>query len=93
MMCRLSGVAVMPHGPTWVGMRPISARASPRSARPRSITDTSFVPPFAVLNDLRLLDELPPREKIAGMAEAVKVALIRDAAFFGWLERHAGRAV
>jgi 3-dehydroquinate synthase len=49
----------------------------------------TFVPPFAVLNDLRLLDELPPREKIAGMAEAVKVALIRDAAFFGWLERHA----
>lgn len=49
----------------------------------------SFAPPFAVLNDLDLLDSLPPREKVAGMAEAVKVALIRDAAFFHWLERSA----
>jgi 3-dehydroquinate synthase len=49
----------------------------------------TFAPPFAVLNDLALLDALPPREKIAGMAEAVKVALIRDRDFFHWLERHA----
>lgn len=48
----------------------------------------TFAPPFAVLNDLVLIDELPAREKIAGMAEAVKVALIRDASFFSWLERH-----
>lgn len=49
----------------------------------------TFAPPFAVLNDLDMIDDLPPREKIAGMAEAVKVALIRDKAFFTWLERHA----
>ena len=49
----------------------------------------SFAPPFAVLNDLDMIDDLPPREKIAGMAEAVKVALIRDGAFFTWLERRA----
>lgn len=49
----------------------------------------TFAPPFAVLNDLDLIDSLPPREKIAGMAEAVKVALIRDGEFFQWLERHA----
>ncbi|NJO36517.1 MAG: 3-dehydroquinate synthase [Rhizobiales bacterium] len=49
----------------------------------------TFAPPFAVLNDLDMIDHLPPREKIAGMAEAVKVALIRDGAFFAWLERHA----
>lgn len=49
----------------------------------------TFAPPFAVLADLGFVDLLPPREKIAGMAEAVKVALIRDAAFFAWLERHA----
>ncbi|GBD44884.1 3-dehydroquinate synthase [bacterium HR40] len=49
----------------------------------------TFAPPFAVLNDLDFIELLPPREKIAGMAEAVKVALIRDAAFFTWLERHA----
>jgi 3-dehydroquinate synthase len=48
----------------------------------------TFAPPFAVLNDLDFIADLPPREKIAGMAEAVKVALIRDAAFFDWLERH-----
>jgi 3-dehydroquinate synthase len=49
----------------------------------------TFAPPFAVLNDLELLEQLPAREKIAGMAEAVKVALIRDAGFFAWLERNA----
>jgi 3-dehydroquinate synthase len=49
----------------------------------------TFAPPFAVLNDIDLLARLPDRDKIAGMAEAVKVALIRDAKFFGWLERHA----
>ena len=49
----------------------------------------TFAPPFAVLNDFALLDALPPREKIAGMAEAVKVALIRDPDFFLWLERNA----
>src|SRR5690606_1083383 len=49
----------------------------------------TFAPPCAVVNGLDLLDTLPPRDKIAGMAEAVKVALIRDAEFFEWLERHA----
>lgn len=49
----------------------------------------TFAPPFAVLNDLDFIEALPARDKIAGMAEAVKVALIRDANFFGWLERSA----
>ena len=49
----------------------------------------TFAPPFAVLNDLDFIDLLPERDKIAGMAEAVKVALIRDADFFHWLERNA----
>lgn len=48
----------------------------------------TFAPPFAVLNDLRFILTLPDRDKIAGMAEAVKVALIRDAGFFTWIERH-----
>lgn len=48
-----------------------------------------FAPPFAVLNDLAFLRTLPARDAVAGMAEAVKVALIKDAAFFGWLEEHA----
>jgi len=51
----------------------------------------TFAPPFAVLNDADFLDALPARECRAGMAEAVKVALIRDADFFAALERDAAR--
>ncbi len=51
----------------------------------------AFAPPFAVLNDRRFLETLPHREVVAGMGEAVKVALIRDAAFFEWLAAHADR--
>ena len=47
----------------------------------------TFAPPFAVINDFAFLATLGPRDKTAGMAEAVKVALIRDAPFFHWLER------
>jgi 3-dehydroquinate synthase len=46
----------------------------------------TFAPPFAVINDSAFIDTLPARDKRAGMAEAVKVALIRDAEFFAWLE-------
>jgi 3-dehydroquinate synthase len=49
----------------------------------------TFAPPFAVLDDAHFLETLPRRERIAGMAEAVKVACIRDAAFFDWLEARA----
>lgn len=49
----------------------------------------TFAPPFAVINDARWLETLPVREARAGLAEAIKVALIRDAAFFAWLEEHA----
>jgi len=41
-----------------------------------------FAPPFAVINDHALLATLPEREIRSGLAEAVKVALVRDAAFF-----------
>ncbi len=46
----------------------------------------SFAPPFAVLNDASFLRTLHPRDRIAGIAEAVKVSLIRDRVFFEWLE-------
>lgn len=46
----------------------------------------SFAPPWAVLNDLALLTSLARRERIAGIAEAIKVALIRDEEFFNWME-------
>jgi 3-dehydroquinate synthase len=48
----------------------------------------TFTPPCAVINDTRLLGTLSRRDRIAGMAEAVKVALVRDRAFFEWIEGH-----
>ncbi|WP_246072372.1 3-dehydroquinate synthase [Catenovulum sediminis] len=42
----------------------------------------TFVPPYAVINDYALLDSLEARDKRAGIAEAVKVALIKDRTFF-----------
>jgi len=51
----------------------------------------AFAPPFAVLNDALFLETLSPRDRIAGCAEAVKVALIRDRGFFEYLEAHAAR--
>jgi len=49
----------------------------------------TFAPPFAVIDDFDLLATLPLRDARAGMAEAVKVALIRDPALFVWLEENA----
>ncbi|HEX6767221.1 MAG TPA: 3-dehydroquinate synthase, partial [Polyangiaceae bacterium] len=49
----------------------------------------TFAPPHAVVNDLDLLSTLPLRDARAGMAEAVKVALIRDGDFFEWIEKNA----
>ena len=49
----------------------------------------TFAPPFAVLNDPEFLGSLSVRDRIAGMAEAVKVALVRDPEFFVWIEQHA----
>jgi 3-dehydroquinate synthase len=45
----------------------------------------TFDPPHGVINDAAFLRTLPVRDRRAGMAEAVKVALIRDASFFEWL--------
>ncbi|WP_243438469.1 3-dehydroquinate synthase [Fundidesulfovibrio soli] len=42
----------------------------------------AFAPPYAVINDFSLLDGLAPAERRTGLSEAVKVALIRDRAFF-----------
>lgn len=45
----------------------------------------TFVVPHAVVNDLAFLDGLPPRDRRAGLIEAVKVALIRDGKFFEFI--------
>jgi 3-dehydroquinate synthase len=49
----------------------------------------TFAPPVAVLNDVDFLPTLSQRDWIGGVAEAVKVALIKDAPFFAYLEEHA----
>lgn len=49
----------------------------------------TFSPPFAVFNDINFLDTLDDRNWHSGIAEAIKVALIKDKEFFKWLEGHA----
>lgn len=49
----------------------------------------TFAPPYAVINDFAFLRSLPDRDRRAGLSEAVKVACIRDAAFFAEIEAHA----
>ena len=46
--------------------------------------------PWAVIHDESALATLPEGDWIAGFSEAVKVALLKDAAFFDEIERHAG---
>ncbi len=45
----------------------------------------TFAPPFAVLNDFQFLKTLADREWRGGVAEAFKVAIIRERAFFDFL--------
>ncbi|HEX4111116.1 MAG TPA: 3-dehydroquinate synthase [Stellaceae bacterium] len=46
----------------------------------------AFHQPVLVLADIDALKTLPRRELLAGYAEMVKYGVIRDAAFFAWLE-------
>jgi len=51
----------------------------------------TFAVPHAVVNDLALLEALSDRDWRCGLSEAVKVALLKDAAFFAQIERDAER--
>jgi 3-dehydroquinate synthase len=51
----------------------------------------AFHQPRAVVIDTDTLDTLPDRELFAGLAEVIKVGLIRDREFFDWLEAHMDR--
>lgn len=53
----------------------------------------TFTPPVAVFNDSHFLTTLNDAEWRSGISEAIKVALIKDAAFFIWLEKHAADMV
>jgi 3-dehydroquinate synthase len=48
----------------------------------------AFHQPIAVVADTDTLITLPERELHAGLAEVIKYGLIRDVAFFEWLESH-----
>jgi len=48
----------------------------------------SFSVPHAVVNDFDFLDTLSEVDRRAGLIEAIKVALIRDADFFSWIAEH-----
>ena len=49
----------------------------------------TFAPPFAILNDNEFLRTLEQRDWISGIAEAIKVALIKDKTFFEYIEYNA----
>ena len=51
----------------------------------------AFHQPQVVVADMRTLETLPERELRSGLAEVIKHGLIRDAAFFGWIEAHLDR--
>lgn len=46
----------------------------------------TFSPPYAIINDSSFLTTLEQRDWISGIAEAIKVALIKDRAFYHYLE-------
>lgn len=48
----------------------------------------TFAPPYAVINDSHFLTTLDDRDWRSGVAEAIKVALIKDADFFQFLVAH-----
>ena len=48
----------------------------------------AFYQPRLVLADIEVLKSLPAREFSAGLAEVIKHGLVRDAAFFAWLEQN-----
>ncbi len=48
----------------------------------------SFAVPYAVVNDFQFLYTQPEDACRGGLVEAVKVALVKDGAFFGWMEEN-----
>jgi 3-dehydroquinate synthase len=49
----------------------------------------TFAPARAIINDSHFLRSLPHRDWVAGLAEAIKVSLIKDPMFFAYLEKYA----
>lgn len=53
----------------------------------------TFAPPIAVFNDDTFLPTLDDRNWRSGIAEAIKVSLIKDANFFYWIEENVQKLV
>lgn len=49
----------------------------------------TFAPPYAIINDSDFLETLEQRDWISGIAEAIKVALIKDKEFFQYIADNA----
>ena len=49
----------------------------------------TFAPPYAIINDSDFLATLEQRDWISGIAEAIKVALIKDRSFFEYISENA----
>lgn len=49
----------------------------------------TFATPYAVINDFNFLATLDRRDWISGISEAIKVALLKDAKFFNFIDEHA----
>ncbi|MGB3144523.1 MAG: 3-dehydroquinate synthase [Maribacter sp.] len=49
----------------------------------------TFAPPYAIINDSDFLETLEQRDWISGIAEAIKVALIKDKVFFQFIADNA----
>ncbi|BAO75277.1 3-dehydroquinate synthase [Winogradskyella sp. PG-2] len=49
----------------------------------------TFATPYAIINDSIFLDTLQERDWVSGIAEAIKVALVRDKVFFKFIQDNA----
>jgi 3-dehydroquinate synthase len=49
----------------------------------------TFAVPYAVVNDFSFLHGQPENDRRSGIIEAVKVALVKDATFYHWIEQNA----
>lgn len=85
-----------PQAPGWMSRSQAVCTLPPNGVRwacgKKNFLGT-FAPPVAVLNDADFLRTLPDRDWRSGISEAIKVALLKDAEFFDFIEKKADRLV
>ncbi|MDP9033682.1 MAG: 3-dehydroquinate synthase [Myxococcota bacterium] len=88
--CLLRGVSFLPVPTTLLSMVDASVGGKTGFDLPSGKNLVgAFHQPCAVVADLAHLETLPARDRAAGLAEVVKIALATDAALFALLEREA----